>query len=214
MRDARWLIQTAQGPLTRHVRPYFIKADKCRHRSPTQTASRFTRRAPCWPAATCGRSSGTFPAHGLGLRRSSTPRADTQLEFDGHGIARPRPGPVAGRVQRGVRAAGQRRAAGVGGCDPPGPVRRSRAASDTSGSARAIDHDRRSLRRSRPHRRGTLHSNGRGRIASAWRGTASLSDARRSRCCKTAVRSTLRTPPTRRSASFMGSARTSSRTWS
>ena len=25
-RDARWLIQTAQGPLTRHVRPYFIKA--------------------------------------------------------------------------------------------------------------------------------------------------------------------------------------------
>ncbi len=28
VRDARWLIQTAQGPLTRHVRPYFIKADK------------------------------------------------------------------------------------------------------------------------------------------------------------------------------------------
>ncbi len=26
LRDARWLIQTAQGPLTRHVRPYFIKA--------------------------------------------------------------------------------------------------------------------------------------------------------------------------------------------
>ena len=26
VRDARWLIQTAQGPLTRHVRPYFIKA--------------------------------------------------------------------------------------------------------------------------------------------------------------------------------------------
>ena len=25
-RDARWLIQTAQGPLTRHVKPYFIKA--------------------------------------------------------------------------------------------------------------------------------------------------------------------------------------------
>ena len=27
VRDARWLIQTAQGPLTRHVRPYFMKAD-------------------------------------------------------------------------------------------------------------------------------------------------------------------------------------------
>lgn len=27
VRDARWLIQTAQGPLTRHVRPYFIKAE-------------------------------------------------------------------------------------------------------------------------------------------------------------------------------------------
>src|SRR5688572_8404891 len=27
VRDARWLIQTAQGPLTRHVRPYFTKAD-------------------------------------------------------------------------------------------------------------------------------------------------------------------------------------------
>jgi hypothetical protein len=27
LRDARWLIQTAQGPLTRHLRPYFIKAD-------------------------------------------------------------------------------------------------------------------------------------------------------------------------------------------
>ena len=26
VRDTRWLIQTAQGPLTRHVRPYFIKA--------------------------------------------------------------------------------------------------------------------------------------------------------------------------------------------
>src|SRR5688572_8218040 len=26
VRDARWLVQTAQGPLTRHVRPYFIKA--------------------------------------------------------------------------------------------------------------------------------------------------------------------------------------------
>jgi hypothetical protein len=26
VRDARWLIQTAQGPLTRHLRPYFIKA--------------------------------------------------------------------------------------------------------------------------------------------------------------------------------------------
>jgi len=26
VRDARWLIQTAQGPLTRHVEPYFIKA--------------------------------------------------------------------------------------------------------------------------------------------------------------------------------------------
>ncbi len=26
-RDARWLIQTAQGPLTRHVRPYIVKAD-------------------------------------------------------------------------------------------------------------------------------------------------------------------------------------------
>jgi hypothetical protein len=26
VRDARWMIQTAQGPLTRHVRPYFIKA--------------------------------------------------------------------------------------------------------------------------------------------------------------------------------------------
>jgi hypothetical protein len=26
VRDARWLIQTAQGPLTRHVRPYFIKS--------------------------------------------------------------------------------------------------------------------------------------------------------------------------------------------
>jgi hypothetical protein len=28
VRDARWLIQTAQGPLTRHVRPYFVKAGK------------------------------------------------------------------------------------------------------------------------------------------------------------------------------------------
>ena len=27
LRDARWLIQTAQGPLTRHVRPYFTKAE-------------------------------------------------------------------------------------------------------------------------------------------------------------------------------------------
>lgn len=27
VRDARWLIQTAQGPLTRHVKPYFIKAE-------------------------------------------------------------------------------------------------------------------------------------------------------------------------------------------
>lgn len=27
VRDARWLIQTAQGPLTRNVRPYFIKAE-------------------------------------------------------------------------------------------------------------------------------------------------------------------------------------------
>ena len=26
VRDARWLVQTAQGPLTRHVTPYFIKA--------------------------------------------------------------------------------------------------------------------------------------------------------------------------------------------
>ena len=26
VRDARWLIQTAQGPLTRHVKPYFVKA--------------------------------------------------------------------------------------------------------------------------------------------------------------------------------------------
>ena len=26
VRDARWLIQTAQGPLTRHVRPYFVTA--------------------------------------------------------------------------------------------------------------------------------------------------------------------------------------------
>ena len=26
VRDARWLIQTAQGPLTRHIEPYFIKA--------------------------------------------------------------------------------------------------------------------------------------------------------------------------------------------
>jgi hypothetical protein len=26
VRDARWLIQTAQGPLTRHVKPYFLKA--------------------------------------------------------------------------------------------------------------------------------------------------------------------------------------------
>src|SRR5262245_54541765 len=28
VRDARWLIQTAQGPLTRHVKPYFITAGK------------------------------------------------------------------------------------------------------------------------------------------------------------------------------------------
>ena len=28
VRDARWLIQTAQGPLTRHLKPYFIKADR------------------------------------------------------------------------------------------------------------------------------------------------------------------------------------------
>lgn len=28
VRDARWLIQTAQGPLTRNVRPYFIKAEQ------------------------------------------------------------------------------------------------------------------------------------------------------------------------------------------
>jgi hypothetical protein len=28
VRDARWLIQTAQGPLTRHVRPYFVTADR------------------------------------------------------------------------------------------------------------------------------------------------------------------------------------------
>lgn len=27
LRDARWLIQTAQGPLTRNVRPYFMKAE-------------------------------------------------------------------------------------------------------------------------------------------------------------------------------------------
>ena len=170
------------------------------------------RRAGRRPLAVA--ASAPFVAHGLGLRRSSTARSDTQLEFDGHGIARPRPGPVAGRVQRGVRAAGQRRTAGPGRCDPPGAVRRSRAASDTSGSARAIDHDRRSLRRTRPHGRSILHGNGRGRIASAWRATASLSRARRRRCCKTAAHSTLRTRPIRRSASCMGSARTSSRTWS
>ena len=28
VRDARWLIQTAQGPLTRHLRPYFITASR------------------------------------------------------------------------------------------------------------------------------------------------------------------------------------------
>ncbi len=28
VRDARWLIQTAQGPLTKHVKPYFITADR------------------------------------------------------------------------------------------------------------------------------------------------------------------------------------------
>jgi hypothetical protein len=28
VRDARWLIQTAQGPLTTHLKPYFITADK------------------------------------------------------------------------------------------------------------------------------------------------------------------------------------------
>jgi hypothetical protein len=30
VRDARWLIQTAQGPLTQHVKPYFITADNVR----------------------------------------------------------------------------------------------------------------------------------------------------------------------------------------
>ena len=60
VRDARWLIQTAQGPLTRHVRPYFIKAGNVSASFRRRTASRFTRRAPCWPAATCGRSFGTF----------------------------------------------------------------------------------------------------------------------------------------------------------
>src|SRR5687767_7888366 len=28
VRDARWLIQTAQGPLTKHLKPYFVTADK------------------------------------------------------------------------------------------------------------------------------------------------------------------------------------------
>ncbi len=28
VRDARWLIQTAQGPLTKHVKPYFMTADR------------------------------------------------------------------------------------------------------------------------------------------------------------------------------------------
>ena len=45
-------------------------------------------------------------------------------------------------------------------------------------------------------------------IASAWRGTASLSGAQGIRCSKSAIRSTLRTPPTRRSASCMDSAPT------
>ena len=35
VRDARWLIQTAQGALTRHVQPYFIKAANMSGSSPT-----------------------------------------------------------------------------------------------------------------------------------------------------------------------------------
>ena len=116
------------------------------------------RRAGRRPLAVA--ASASFAAHGLGLRRSSTARFDTQLEFDGHGIARPRPGPAARRVQRGVRAAGRRRTNGPGRCNSPGTVRRSRAASDTSGSAWAIDDDRGSVRRTRPHRRSILHGNG------------------------------------------------------
>ena len=52
---------------------------------------RRARRRPLAVAA-----STPFAAYGLGVRRSSTARADTQLEFDGHGVARPRPGAAAG----------------------------------------------------------------------------------------------------------------------
>ena len=40
--------------------PYFIKAGECVGIVQTRFVSRFTRQAPCWPAATCGRSFGTF----------------------------------------------------------------------------------------------------------------------------------------------------------
>ena len=43
VRDARWLIQTAQGPLTRHLKPYFTTADRISQSFTERTASRFDK---------------------------------------------------------------------------------------------------------------------------------------------------------------------------
>ena len=101
VRDARWLIQTAQGPLTRHLRAVLHGSpNRLPDRSRTPTASRFTRPAPSWPAAISARSSvtarrETAPAD----RRSGRSRDHAQLELHGRGAAGPRSRPAA----RGVR---------------------------------------------------------------------------------------------------------------
>jgi len=59
MRDARWLIQTAQGPLTRDLAPYFRIAGKIADRSRETVGSNCTLRASSSPGVTFARSCGT-----------------------------------------------------------------------------------------------------------------------------------------------------------
>ena len=149
VRDARWLIQTAQGPLTRNLRPYFIKAG---HVSTLRNDARLEiHRAGAVLAGGHLRSQLRHLSRRTGWafddpQLVALTRSSNSMDM---ALLRPRPRAVAGCVQRGVRGAGQPRASGVGRFDPPGLVRRSRAAADTFGSARTVDHDRRPFSRSR-----------------------------------------------------------------
>ena len=101
VRDARWLIQTAQGPLTRHLAPYFTKAAKISALPRTvKIEIQGRRRSHRRPFAVA--ASAPFPANRLGVRRTATARAHAQLEFNGHGVARRRSDPVDGRVRGSV----------------------------------------------------------------------------------------------------------------